>query len=113
MSVGKNGNEQTNADINLQTFFDHVFDQNGNVSDPNGCDTALYLSKLEGKDMSTSDKTEMLHTLWRALDSVIRIQFGFDSLTHIMNEKAAMRAQNDLSMVHLSPIQNTESNEDS
>lgn len=97
--------ERVNADINLQQFFSHVFDGNGNVSEPSGCDTAFYLSKLEGADMDDISKTELVHTLWRMMDSVIRMQFGFDSLTHIMNEKAAIREENDLAMVHLSPIQ--------
>ena len=111
MSVGTNGREHPNVDINLQTFFDHVFDRDGTVSEPTGCDTAYYLSRLDSKDMDAADKTKMIHTLWNAMDSVIRMQFGFDSLTHIMNEKAAMRAQNDVAMVQSSPVQNTESNE--
>jgi len=96
--------ERVNADINLQQFFAYVFDGDGNVSEPIGCDTAFYLSKLESADMDEASKTELIHTLWRMMDSVIRMQFGFDSLTHIMNEKAQMRAQNDLAMIPSSSI---------
>jgi len=109
MVVGES--ERVSADINLQQFFAHVFDGEGNISEPSGCDTAFYLSKLENADMDDISKTELVHTLWRMMDSVIRIQFGFDSLTHIMNEKVAMRAENDLALVQSSPIENTESNE--
>lgn len=103
--------ERGNADINLQQFFDRVFDGKGQISEPTGCDTALYLSMLESADMDVEAKTELIHTLWRMMDSVIRMQFGFDSLTHIMNEKAHIRAQNDLAMVHSSPSTTTENNE--
>lgn len=96
------------ADTNLQEFFEHVFDRLGQVVEPLGCDTAFYLSKLEDAEMSEDDKVELVHTLWRMMDSVIRMQFGFDSLTHIMNEKAQIRAHNDLAMVHSSPINRTE-----
>ena len=106
MSVGVNGNEHSNVDVNLQQFFDQVFDASGHIVERNGCDTAYYLSKLEKYAMSESDKVELIQVLWNSIDSVLRIQFGFDSLTHIMNEKAAMRAQNDLSVVQLGPIQN-------
>jgi len=109
MVVGES--ERVKADVNLQQFFAHVFDRDGNIAEPTGCDTAYYLSKLQSADMSETDKIEMIHTLWRMMDSIIRMQFGFDSLTHIMNEKAVMRAENDLAMVQSSPIKNLESNE--
>jgi len=98
------GSEQTDAAVNLQHFFDHVFDCSGRINEPSGCDTAHYLNMLDDVDMAEKDKTELVHSLWHVLDGLVRLQFGIHPLTDIMNEKAAMRASNSVAMVNSSPI---------
>lgn len=99
------------AEINLQTFFNHVFDGEGRIIEPSGCDTALYLSMMENVDMCEADKAELIHTLWRTLDQITRVQFGFDPLTDIMNEKAALRANPSVAMVNSSTFKTQEKSE--
>ncbi len=111
MSLSVNGSGQTNADINLRQFFDDVLTNDGAIAQPSGSDTAHYLTMLDRVDMSDSDKTGLIHSLWHVLDGIVRLQFGIHPLTDIMNEKAAMRASHSVAVVQSSPIKTSDKNQ--
>lgn len=45
---------------------------------PEADDMAAYMAELDELDMPANQKTELIHTLWQIVQSLVRIRFGFD-----------------------------------
>jgi len=88
-----NGNEFDE----LGAFLSSVFSSSEDA--PQGCDTPAYLAELDALDISDADKVELIHTLWRLIESLVRIQFGFDPVQEARNQHSIESQKSGASMV--------------
>ncbi|MBR9826664.1 MAG: hypothetical protein GYB36_12835 [Alphaproteobacteria bacterium] len=53
---------------------------------PEADDMAAYLAELDDVDMDPAKKAELIHTLWQIVQTLVRIQFGFDPALDALGE---------------------------
>ena len=99
-----NGNEPDE----LGAFLSSVFSSSDGA--PQGCDTPAYLAELDALDISDADKVELIHTLWRLIESLVRIQFGFDPVQEARNQHNIESQKSGASMVRLKDNANADFN---
>jgi hypothetical protein len=83
----------------LGAFLSSVF--SSSEITPQGCDTAAYLAELDTLDISDADKVELIHTLWRLIESLVRIQFGFDPVQEARDQRNIQSHKSGAPMVGL------------
>lgn len=54
---------------------------------PKADDMALYMAELDELDMPADQKTELIHTLWQIVQSLVRIRFGFDPALDVIADR--------------------------
>ncbi|MED5550646.1 MAG: hypothetical protein VX529_14945 [Pseudomonadota bacterium] len=59
---------------------------------PAGCDTAAYLTELDGLDVPPEQKIEFIHRLWVLIETLVRIQFRLDPVSDALRAQDYARA---------------------
>ena len=66
-------------------------------------DIAAYLAELDGLDVDTDQKAELIHTLWQIVQTLVRIRFGLDPALDVINERKTHGSVATASMIKSSP----------